>query len=48
MFLYDLQFKMFTLMFSQKVAGKTPSFCIFAIGRHFMLGKRRNVNLGVF
>ena len=47
-FLDDLQFKMFTLMFSQKAAGKTPNFCIFAIGRHFMLGKRWNVNLGVF
>ena len=47
-FLGDLQFKIFTLIFFQEAAGKTQNFCLFLKGRHFMLGNRRNVNLGVF
>ena len=47
-FLNDLQFMIFTLIFFQKVAGKTHNFRIFSKGRHFMLGEFRNVNLGVF
>ena len=47
-FLDDLQFTIFTLIFFQKAAGKTRNFCIFSKGHHFMLGNHRNVNIGVF
>ena len=46
-FLDDLQFKIFTLIFLQ-VAGKPLNFCIFSKDRHFMLGSCRNLSLGVF
>ena len=48
MFLDDLQFKTFTLIFFLKTASKPRTFYIFSKGPHFMLVNCKNVTLKVF